>query len=81
MARRSYYEEAKRGDLLSLCNTWLLDNFSTFDKKTKLRVSLEIAKRGVKQQHELSGEVTLKLAERLEEARSRRFDVTKMEPS
>lgn len=71
--RRSYYQEAQRGDLLSLCNKWLLDNFNTFDKKTQLRVALEIAKRGVQQKVEHSGEINL-TANELQQARNRSLD-------
>lgn len=47
--RPSNYQIAKQGDLLKLTTDWILDNFYTFDKKTKIRVSMEIAKRGIVQ--------------------------------
>lgn len=70
--RRSYYQEAKQGDVLSLCNDWLLQNFHTFDKATKLRVALAICPKGIKQHVEHSGELSFKASD-LQQARSRAF--------
>jgi len=55
--RKSNYQIARDGNLLDLCNTWLLDNFNSFDTKTKIRVAVEISKRGVQQNHNVTGEI------------------------
>lgn len=47
--RKSRYEEVKQGNLLEVCTTWLVDNFHTFDKETKIKVAIEIAKKGIVQ--------------------------------
>lgn len=52
VGRKSKYEEVQRGNLLAVCTDWLVDNFDTFDKNTKLRVAIEIAKKGIVQKVE-----------------------------
>lgn len=50
--RKTRYEKIQQGNLLDICTTWLVNNFSTFDKDTKLKVALEIAKKGIVQKVE-----------------------------
>ncbi len=50
--RPTKYEEVKRGNLLAVCTEWLVDNFHTFDKETKIKVAIEIAKKGIVQRVE-----------------------------
>lgn len=50
--RKSNYERARNGDLLVLCTDWIINNFASFDKETKIKVALEIAKKGIVQQVE-----------------------------
>lgn len=58
--RKSRYEEIQQGNLLDICTTWLVNNFSTFDKETKLKVALEIAKKGIVQKVEANVNFTAK---------------------
>lgn len=58
--RKSRYEEVKSGNLLDICTTWLVNNFDTFDKDTKLKVALEIAKKGIVQKVEANVNFTAK---------------------
>lgn len=58
--RKSRYQEIQEGNLLNVCTVWLVNNFDTFDKETKIRVALEIAKKGVVQKLEHSGNFTFK---------------------
>lgn len=67
--RKSRYEEIQRGNLLQVCTAWLVSHFDTFDKETKIKVALEIAKKGIVQQHEVKIEGTL--AEQIQESRRR----------
>ena len=69
--RKSRYEEARSGELRSLCDSWLIDNFDSFDKETKLRVALAISPKGIQQHHEHTGSVLVELADRMMEARQR----------
>ena len=73
--RKSNYHEAKEGDLLKLCTEWIINNFDSFDKDTKVRVALDIAKRGIADKHEHSGTIFIDLAEKLEDARNRRLNL------
>ena len=54
--RPSRYEEIQRGNILQITTNWLCENFSSFDKDTKIKVALAIVPRGVKQQVEHSGD-------------------------
>jgi len=56
--RKSRYQEIQEGNLLDICTTWLIDNFKTFDKDTKIKVALEIAKKGIVQKVDLTGKIT-----------------------
>lgn len=56
--RRTRYQEVKEGNLLAVCTNWLVNNFNTFDKETKIKVALEIAKKGIVQKLEHSGTIT-----------------------
>lgn len=47
--RKTRYEEVKQGNLLAVCTEWLVNNFHTFDKETKIKVAIEIAKKGIVQ--------------------------------
>lgn len=58
--RKSNYQEIQEGNLLSVCTNWLVNNFDGFDKDTKIKVALEIAKKGVVQKLEHSGNFTFK---------------------
>lgn len=55
--RKTRYSEVKDGNLLNVCTVWLIENFPTFDKETKIKVALEIAKKGVIQRLEHSGSI------------------------
>ncbi len=50
--RKTRYEKIKEGDLLTICTTWLVDNFHTFEPEVKMKVALEIAKKGIVQKVE-----------------------------
>lgn len=50
--RKTRYEKIQEGNLLDICTTWLVQNFSTFDKDMKTKVALEIAKKGIVQKIE-----------------------------
>lgn len=67
--RKSNYKLLHEGNLLEVCTKWLCENFVTFDKETKIRVALEIAKKGIIQKHEVK--VDGALAEKIEESRRR----------
>ncbi len=56
--RKSRYQQVKDGNLLEVCTDWLISNFHTFDKDIKIRVALEIAKKGIVQKLEHSGNIT-----------------------
>lgn len=60
--RKTNYERVINGNLLDICTEWLVANFSTFDKDTKIKVALEIAKKGIIQKVEVEAkhEVTVK---------------------
>ena len=51
--RPSRYMQVQKGNLLDVCTEWLIDNFHTFDKETKLRVALTIAPKGIQQKQEV----------------------------
>lgn len=67
--RKSKYYEAREGDVLSICNEWLIENFHSFDHDTKLRVALAISPRGVQQKFEHTGNITF--IDSLKQSRSR----------
>lgn len=60
--RPSRYMQVQKGNLLDICTLWLIENFNTFDKETKIKVALEIAKKGIVQKVEVEArvEVTVK---------------------
>jgi hypothetical protein len=61
--RRSYFHEVQKGKLEDICIKWLINNFPKFDKETKIKVALEIAKKAVVQKHEFSGEIQFTIQE------------------
>lgn len=56
--RRSYHSEVQKGNLLDTCTNWIINNFDSFDKETKVKVALTIAQKGIVQKLEHSGEFT-----------------------
>lgn len=58
--RPTRYEQIQNGNLLDICTTWLVNNFNTFDKDMKLKVALEIAKKGIVQKVEANMTFTAK---------------------
>lgn len=58
--RKTRYEKIQEGNLLDICTTWLVQNFSTFDKETKIKVAMEIAKKGIIQKVEANVNFTAK---------------------
>jgi len=56
--RKSRHSEATQGNLEKLCHSYLVDNFESFDRATKLRISLSIASKMVTQKVESTSEVT-----------------------
>lgn len=58
--RKTRYKKIQEGNLLDICTTWLVNNFDTFDKDTKLKVALEIAKKGIVQKVEANVNFTAK---------------------
>lgn len=58
--RKTRYEKIQEGNLLDICTTWLVENFHTFDKDTKIKVSMEIAKKGIVQKVEANVTYTAK---------------------
>ena len=68
--RKTRYHEAKEGDLFKLCTEWIINNFTTFDKATKVRVATEIAKKGIAQNITHKGDFTV-VKEELQKAQDR----------
>lgn len=56
--RKTRYEQIQKGNLLEVCTAWLVDNFHTFDKETKIKVAVQIAQKGIVQKLEHSGNFT-----------------------
>lgn len=57
---KTRYEKVQEGNLLDICTVWLVENFHTFDKDVKLKVALEIAKKGIVQKVEANMNFTAK---------------------
>lgn len=58
--RPSRLQMVQQGDLLSVCTTWIIENFHTFDKETKIKVALQIASKGIVQKVEANVNYTAK---------------------
>lgn len=58
--RKTRYEKIQEGNLLDICTTWLVENFHTFDKETKIKVAMEIAKKGIVQKVDANVNFTAK---------------------
>lgn len=55
--RKSRYEEIQRGNILKIATDWLVKNFDTFDKDTKLKIALVIVPKGITERHEVIGKI------------------------
>lgn len=58
--RKTNYYRARYGELSQMSIDWLIDNFDSFDKLTKIRVSLEIAKKCIPLQANIQTSVDFK---------------------
>lgn len=58
--RKSNYHQARYGELSQISIDWLIDNFDSFDKLTKIRVALEIAKKNIPIHASIQSDVTFK---------------------
>lgn len=57
--RKSRRTEVQEGRLEKVCTDYLLDNFETFDKQTKLKIALNIASKAVTQKTENTSKVEI----------------------
>lgn len=67
--RPSRYMQVQKGNLLDICTEWLIENFNTFDKETKLKVALQIAPKGITQKVETKVEASIKVTHETVEER------------
>jgi len=64
--RKSNYSEIQDGNLEKVCVDWILNNFNTFDRATKLKVSLTIASKAVTQKIDFKDKTKLSSDEKSE---------------